>query len=247
MIELHNMDCLEYMKGLEDNAFDICVTSPPYNMNLRVNSKGDGYVSRQIVKEISTKYSGYDDNLPMAEYEDFLARVIDELLRISEITFFNIQMITGNKPALFRLMGRYADQIKEVIIWDKCRGQPAIRDGCLNSAYEFILVLGSNPITRRFPGAAFPRGTLDNIWRVPAKSSRVKGHGATFPLELCDMILGNFAGKGDKVFDPFMGTGTTAISSYYAGMDFTGCEISLDYLNSARERIERETAQVDMF
>jgi site-specific DNA-methyltransferase (adenine-specific) len=105
MIELHNCDCMEYMAGLEDNAFDICVTSPPYNMNLRVNSKGDGYCSRQIVKELSSKYNGFDDNLPMAEYEHFLIRTMAEMLRVSGLVFFNIQMITGNKPALFRFMG----------------------------------------------------------------------------------------------------------------------------------------------
>ena len=224
MIELHNIDCMEYMKGLDDNAFDICVTSPPYNMNLRVNSKGDGYCSRQIVKEISTKYAGFDDNLPMQEYEDFICGVASELLRVSKMVFFNIQMITGNKPALFKFFGRFADDIKELIIWDKTKGQPAIGEGVLNSCYELIIVLGGKPITRAFQNPSFSRGTLDNIFRIPAKKSPVNNHQASYPLALTDCILHNFSKKGDKVFDPFLGTGTTAISAHYGGFDFVGCE-----------------------
>lgn len=246
-IDLYNVDCIEYMRGVKDNAFDICVTSPPYNMNLRVNSKGDGYCSGQIVEGLSTKYDGFDDNLPMADYEKFLSDVVGELLRVSGLVFFNIQMITGNKPALFRLIGKYADFIKEVIIWDKCKSQPAIGEGVINSGFEFILVLGSNPITRAFKDPCFDRGTMENVWRLPTQASPSKDHGATFPIGLCDKIFRGFAKSGQSVFDPFMGTGTTAVSAHYSGLDFTGCEISEKYYNFARERIERETAQLSMF
>ena len=245
-VNLVNFDCVEYMRGLPDKAFGMSITSPPYNMNLRINGKGDGYCSRQIVKEISTKYDGYDDNLPMAEYEEFLFQVITELLRVSEIVFFNIQMITGNKPALFRLMGRFAEQIKEVIIWDKVRSQPAMRDGCLNSGFEFILVLGDNPISRRFEGAPMQRGTLSNLWAVSPKRSPIKGHGATFPVELCDKIISSFYRGGD-IFDPFLGSGSTGVSAAKAGIGFSGCEINPDYLEFARERIFNEAQQRDMF
>jgi len=245
-VELHNIDCMEYMKGLDDGAFDICITSPPYNMNLRVNSKGDGYCSRQIIKEISTKYKGYDDNLPMDEYEDFIVGAAEQMLRVSNLVFFNIQMITGNKPALFRFMGKFADQIKELIVWDKCKAQPAIGEGVLNSGYELIVVMGDKPIARAFQRPAFERGRLDNIWRIPARKTSNKDHGASFPLELAETITRNFGFDGAKVFDPFLGTGTTAIAAHYAGFDFVGCELDKDYFDAASERFTRETAQISM-
>ena len=62
VIELIHGDCMDYMRSLPDNAFDAVITSPPYNMNLRINQKGDGYCSRQIVKELSSKYSCFSDN-----------------------------------------------------------------------------------------------------------------------------------------------------------------------------------------
>jgi site-specific DNA-methyltransferase (adenine-specific)/modification methylase len=235
------------MRGLDDNAFDICITSPPYNMNLRVNSKGDGYCSRQIINELSTKYTGYDDNLPMEEYEEFITKTLIEIIRVSNLTFFNIQMITGNKPALFRVLGAFADQIKEIIIWDKCKSQPAICDGVLNSGYEFILVLGDKPIARAFQKPNFNRGELSNIWRLATGNSSTRKHKAAYTIKLPEFILKNFAHDDYNVFDPFLGTGTTAIAAHYANCNFVGCELDEDYFKDAQTRIERETAQIDMF
>lgn len=246
-IELLNIDCMEYMRTLPDKAFDLAITSPPYNMNLRVNAKGDGYCSRQIVKELSTKYASYEDNLPMDEYKQFLISVMRELLRVSEITFFNVQMITGNKPALFSAIGEMAEKIKELIVWDKGFCQPAIGNGVMNSCFELIIVLGGNPITRAFSNANFERGRLDNVLRVGKSTATGIDHRAAFPIQLPQAILSNFARPNCRVFDPFLGTGTTAIAAHYGGFDFVGCELDKDYFNAAKTRVERETAQLAMF
>jgi len=238
---------MEYMKSLEDNAFDLCITSPPYNMNLRVNSKGDGYISRQIVNELSSKYKSFDDNLPMVKYEQFLISSVSEMLRVSSLVFFNIQMITGNKPALFRFMGHFSDQIKELIVWDKCKAQPAIGEGVLNSGFEIIIVLGDKPITRAFQKPQFKRGTLNNIWHIPTQKSSNKTHKASFPIELATTIFNNFGFLGAKCFDPFLGTGTTAIAAHYSGFEFVGCELDADYYKAAQARFDKETAQLDIF
>jgi site-specific DNA-methyltransferase (adenine-specific) len=245
-IELLNMDCMDYMKTQGDKSFDLCITSPPYNMNLRVNSKGDGYCSRQIVKELSSKYENFHDNLPMADYEQFLYKTMDEILRVSNLVFFNIQMITGNKPALFRFMGKYADQIKELIVWDKCKAQPAIGEGVLNSGFELIIVLGDKPITRAFQSPEFKRGTMDNIFRIPSSSSSDSSHKASFPLGLAQKIVGGFANEGYRIIDPFLGTGTTAIAAHYGGFDFVGCEMDKDYYDSAVKRFDNETSQLSL-
>jgi len=89
MIELLQGDCLEVMKEIPDGSVDMVFTSPPYNMNLRIR-KGK-YCSRQIVKEISTKYENFSDNLPMEEYFEFNKKVIEECLRVSDLVFYNVQ------------------------------------------------------------------------------------------------------------------------------------------------------------
>lgn len=244
LLDLRLMDCMELMKEYPDDHFDLAVTSPPYNLNLRVNSKKNGYCSRQIVKELSTKYANFSDNLPMKEYGDFLIKAVREMNRVAKISFLNIQLVTGNKPAIFRMMGEMCDQIKEVLIWDKGHAEPAIGEGVLNSCYEYLIVFGGDPVTRSFPSANFGRGTQDNILRIPKGRSKVSNHGASFPKALPDTVMRLFAKKGDSILDPFLGTGTTAIAAHYAGMNLTACEIDPDYFKAACERIERETAQL---
>jgi len=245
-IEMLNVNCMDYMKGLPDNTFDICITSPPYNMNLRVNGKGDGYCSRQVVKEVSTKYENFADNLPMVDYQKFLSEFIRESNRICRITFLNIQQITGNKPALFSAIGENASILKETIVWDKTRSQPSIAKNVLNSQFEFIFVFGDNPITRQFTQANFNRGTESNVFRIPPTRSHDKNHRAGFPVELPSKIL-SLVGKPESiVFDPFAGTGTTGIAAMNYGCDFVGCELDESYYNSAVSRIADAKIQMPL-
>lgn len=246
-VDMINCDCMEYMSGIQDKSFDLCITSPPYNMNLRVNSAGDGYCSRQIVREISSKYENYADNMPMDDYRSFITDFIVEACRVSRLVFFNIQQITGNKPALFKALGKCAGLLKETIIWDKINCQPSIAEGVLNSQFEFIFVFGDNPIARQFRGATFDRGTESNLWRIPSVRSKDKNHRAGFPPSLVNRVLRMFSSEGDIIFDPFLGTGTTAISAHRAGCDFVGCELDEDYYKAAKERFGRETAQKALF
>ena len=195
MYSLHLGDCFEALSKLADNSIDLVFTSPPYNMNLRIR---DGkYVSRQIVKELSTKYENYPDNLPIAEYFKLVDKVVSESLRVSDMLFLNVQPLTGNKPALYKLMGKYSDKVKEMIIWDKGHGQPAIGKGVLNSQFELILVFeNSKPHSRAFSGANFDRGELSNVWRINREVQPVKGLGAAFPVKLAERVVSLFSNRG---------------------------------------------------
>ena len=112
-------------------------------MNLRIR-KGE-YCSRQIVKEISTKYNNFSDNLPIDEYFKLHSRIIDELLRTSNRIFYVIQIVTGSKRAIFKMIGKYSENLKDIIVWDKKVGQPAIGEQVMNRRTELILVFENFP------------------------------------------------------------------------------------------------------
>jgi len=244
--KIYNEDCLEGMKRMGDKSVDVVITSPPYNMNLRVS--GDKYTSRQIVKEFSTKYANFNDNLPMDEYRDFNKKVLDECLRVSSLVFYNVQILTGNKRALFELIGHYSDKLKEVIVWDKVNAQPAMREGVMNSQFEIILVLEDNrPIARRFDPSYFERGKLSNLWSIKRGKKYIDNHGATFPLELVDNILKNFTKEEETVLDPFMGSGTTAIACINTNRNYIGFELDKTYYEKSLERISNHTTQTELF
>lgn len=240
MNNLYNSDCLVTMDRLIANKVkaDLMFTSPPYNMNLRI--RNGKYCSRQIVKEFTTKYASFDDNLPMDNYFQFNKDVIDRALELSDLIFYNVQFLTGNKPALFKLIGHFHLQIKEFIIWDKVNSQPAIGEGILNSQFEVLLVLSKNSaISRKFDDANFDRGTLSNLWNIKRGKKIHKSHGATFPLELANKVIENFSKVGDVVIDPFMGTGTTGVCCKNLDRNFIGIEIDPLYYEIANNRIKK--------
>jgi len=234
--KIYNENCLQTLKRFEDNSIDIVITSPPYNMNLRI--RNGGYCSRQIVKEFSTKYEEFDDNLPIDEFYELHSNIIRELLRVSNIIFYNIQIVTGSKRAFFKIIGEYSEQLKDIIIWDKGVGQPAMSPGVLNRQSELILVFEKeNAISRKFTKYKFDRGTLGDIWNVSRGRKIDKSHGAVFPEKLVSTILENFSDEGDIVYDPFMGSGTTAVVSQKLKRKWLGSELSPNYCELIQKRI----------
>ncbi len=244
--QIFNESCLETMKRIPDDFVDVVVTSPPYNMNLRI--RNGVYCSRQIVKEISTKYEGFADNLPIDEYYKFHSEVIRELLRISNLVFYNIQIVTGSKRAFFKMIGDFSENLKEIIIWDKGNGQPAMQEQVLNRRSELILVFEKDyPISRQFRSATFKRGTLDDVWTIKRERKKgVSNHGATFPQELIETILDNFSKKNDVIYDPFLGTGTTAIVSKRMNRNYIGSEISKEYFQISKKKLKEVGQQLKL-
>jgi site-specific DNA-methyltransferase (adenine-specific) len=242
---IYEESCLETLKRMRDNSVGVVITSPPYNMNLRIN-KGR-YTSRQIVKEISTKYSEFSDNIPIDEYNAFHTKVLKELIRVSDLVFYNIQIVTGSKRSVFKMIGEFSDFLKDIIIWDKGNGQPAMQKQVLNKRSELILVFEKDyPISRQFMKRGyFQRGTLDDLWEISRERNTSNSeHGAVFPQELVKKILINFSVENDIVYDPFMGTGTTAVVASKLNRKFIGSEISRKYIEIAKGRLKNTQMEI---
>lgn len=235
LAQIHNEDCLKTMSGMADNAVDVIITSPPYNMNLRV--RNGQYCSRQVVKEFSTKYVDFPDNLPIEDFYNLHRKILVEMLRVSPLVFYNISVVTGSNRAFFKIMGDFSEYLKDIIIWDKKNAQPAMKEGVLNRRTEMVLVFSDDAMTRQFGTAHFKRGTVDDLWQIPKQTTKDKDHGAVFPEELVRRIVTNFTNKDAVVYDPFMGSGTTGAVCVAEGRRFIGSEISEKYFAAAQKRI----------
>lgn len=192
-------DCLELMRMMPADSVDNVITSPPYNFCLRIH--GDKYTRRSPKEKLHgqnvNKYiNGLSDSLSMEDYFDWQCQCIDEMLRVSrEAVFYNIQPITGNKVAVFKIIGKYADRIREIMIWDKQCTEPAMSDKVLNSEYELIIVFEKGDCKgRQFKTFNAERGTLSNVLRIG--KNRENSHRAAFPLKLPRVILQNFTVAG---------------------------------------------------
>ena len=95
--------------------------------------------------------------------------------------------------------------------------------------------------------------TDSNVWKINAgynassKDSLVHGHPAIFPEEIPQRHIFSWSNEGDLVYDPFMGSGTTAKMAHLQKRNWIGSEISAEYVALAKNRIEPYLNQLTMF
>jgi site-specific DNA-methyltransferase (adenine-specific)/modification methylase len=236
-MEINKIYCesnLDTMAKMPNNFVDYVLTSPPYNVNT----------------ERIAKYKDFKDDLTQDSYFEQQKELITELLRITKKhIFYNIQMVSGNKIALHKLIGHFANNIKEVIIWQKI-GQPAISEKVFNSAFEYIIIFSNDePNKRYFSDANFKRGTQSNIFKILNSHSNpfAKEHKAIMPLDIPRYFMINFGNENDIWYDPYMGTGTTAVAAIEERKNWIGSEISKEYYDISNKRLQPYLNQQTLF
>lgn len=157
----YNMDCMEAMRSMPDECFDLAVVDPPYGIGNKFRGGDNGKLQ---FNEICKK--GWD-KAPNSEY-------FEELQRVS-----------------------------------KNQNAKIIKD---------IYTKGENKI-----------------------------HPTQKPVALYAWIFSRYAKPGDKILDTHLGSGSSRIAAYDAGLDFVGCEIDKDYFEAQERRFAAHTAQVNLF
>ena len=248
-MEINKIYCesnLETMSRMPDNFVDLVITSPPYNIGKnRINGNFNTNIS----------YSEYEDNLSKEEYFKQTKKWIDELLRVTKYhIFWNIQEVTGNKGIIAFLMNEYKDNIKEVFIWAKTNPPPSIVDTMCGSGYEYIFCFSNdNPSSRKFNYCNFSnrsggKSICHNIIQKPVNSGKENsGHSFAFGDWLPNFFINNFSKELDLIYDPFMGTGTTAKSAHIYKRNWIGSEISKEYVDIANKRLKTYLDQQTLF
>lgn len=84
---------------------------------------------------------------------------------------------------------------------------------------------------------------ISNIWNYEIAVNYTKDkiafkHPAIFPEQLAVDHIISWSNKEDLVYDPFMGSGTTAVSAMENNRNYIGSEISSEYCKIAKQRIE---------
>jgi DNA modification methylase len=226
-------DCLDIMRDMPDNSVDLVVTSPPYNIGAN-NIETNQYAT-------SNKYNHMSDTI--TDYFAWSRTIINECLRIAKYhVFWNVMPCAANKTDVFRLIGGYSDKMKELMMWFKSNPPPPIEKGVLASSYEFVLCLSNDsPGKRKFYHADFPRGVTNSFWgKVNSGNPYCKIHSAVMPEDIPNWLISNFSFSGDIVLDPFSGTGTTSDVAKRLGRRYIGIDISPEYCEIARKRLEAE-------
>jgi len=207
--EVFNLDCLEGMKQYPDNYFDLAVVDPPYGINVDARKDhGKKRSTKSAAKSKNYEIKGWDIDVPNEEY--FI-----ELFRVSKN-----QIVWGVNyyPYSFLSGGR--------IYWDKMTAE-----GFTSGDGELAFCSLTNTI-RKFTY------TWNGMIQHNMKNKEERIHPTQKPVALYDWIFEKYAKQGQKILDTHLGSQSSRIAAYKAGLDFTGFELDIDYFNEGCKRFE---------
>ena len=256
MIEInknYNENCLDTMARMDDNFIDLTVTSPPYD-DLR-NYNGYSFDFENVAKELYrvTKKGGVvvwvvGDSHDKNGSETLTS--FKQALFFKEIGF-NVHdtMIYQKNSYPFPPVNRYYQQFEYMFVLSK--GKPNTYN---IQTQKTIWKKNTNEIatTRQKDGTIkamkYEKGKanrkMDNIWLCntgymrTTKDKYAYNHPAMFPEELCERHILSWSNEGDLVYDPFMGSGTTAKMSILNNRNWIGSEISSKYCEIIEKRLK---------
>lgn len=256
---VHNEDCLATMARMEDCFVDLVVTSPPYD-DMREYGGSDFTEFESIVRELYRvmKVGGVvvwvvGDQTKNGNESGTSFR---HALFFKEVGFNLFDtMIYAKKPRgacgsnktywqAFEYMFVFSkDGEPKTINLIKDRENKDKRDGDISNKRipngELIKV-------KRAGYEKYGRRT--NIWLYNigkghhATDEYAKEHPATFPERLARDHIISWSEKGDLIYDPFLGSGTTAKVAIQEGRNYIGSELSKDYCDLAHRRIKDATS-----
>lgn len=217
MIEIHNDDCLDKLKEIQDNSIDLIVTDPPYD----VDTKGAGvYGSVAQFKQIECMADGIKDE------------VLDELCRVMKK--INIYLFCSQKQ-LLPLINYFTDKKCNwnLLTWHKTNPIPTCNNKYLPDT-EYILFFREKGVKIQ--------GTYDTkktyfITPINAKDKELYQHPTCKPVDILKNFIINSSNENDVVLDPFMGSGSTGVACINTHRNFIGIEIDAKFYETAKTRL----------
>ena len=211
--KIYNENCLTFMKQVPDKYFDLVLTDPPFGMSFQSGRREEQH------KKIAN-----DDNL------SWLPDFTKELDRITKDDAHLYLFCSWHFIEVFKSEIQKYRRIKNILIWEKNNHGSGDLEGDYAPKYEMILFCSSGD-------KKLNDGRDPNI----IKSARTQNelHPTQKPVPLIEFLAKKSSKQGDKVFDPFMGSGTTAVACQSLGLDWCGCELDPEYVAIANKRLEK--------
>lgn len=221
------------LKKIPSESIDLIVTSPPYNLkNSSGNGMRDGRGGKWANAKLINGYKDHGDNMPHDDYVAWQRECLSEMMRTLKddgAIFYNHKWRV--QKGLIQDRHDIVDgfPVRQIIIWQR-NGGFNFNPGYFVPTYEVIYMI-TKPKFKLSKGA----NSHGDVWKI-GQSKNIE-HPAPFPVELVDRVISSTNAK--IVLDPFMGSGTTAISAKNLGRDYIGIEISQEYCEYAQKRIDQ--------
>lgn len=234
-------DTVNIMKQIPDGSVGLVITSPPYNLkNSTGNGMKDGRGGKWANAALQKGYSHHNDCMPHDKYVKWQRDCLKEMFRIIPdygAIFYNHKWRVQAGILQDRQDIVSGFPVRQIIIW-KRKGGLNFNPGYFLPTYEVIYII-AKPKFRLVEKA----NSYGDVWEFTQEMKN--DHPAAFPTSLIDRIISSTDAK--VVLDPFMGSGTTAISAINFNRNYIGIEISPEYCSMAEERIKKHLSQGKLF
>ena len=229
--KIYNMDCLDGMRLMKEQGIkvDCVITDPPYLIGYKTNSRKDK--SHKFCNVIK------NDNNPQL-IKDLIPLLYDVMKDDTPLYMFS-----GSDHIDFFLQEvKRFFTVKNIIVWDKCGHTMGDLEAQYGKGYEFIIYANK--------GRAVFNDDVKrpvDIIRVARVTGNEQIHQNQKPVDLIAKILNIHSKENDLVFDPFIGSGTTAVACHKLKRHYIGFELDKEYFDLANERLDKVKAQLNIF
>jgi len=230
-------DCIEGMNEYPNKYFDLAVCDIPYGINVGKMAYLKE-VNTTVKQKNGTRLNGnknkqaysqkdWDTKPPSQDY-------FNELVRVSKYQIiFGIEYVNWIGVGSGRI--KWNKGVPEGMSFKKYE---LAYCSCINDTIEFELL---------WAGMCQAKSLREPMTQQGNKKLNEKRiHPCHKPILLYDWILNNYAKTGDKIIDTHLGGGSSRISAYKAGLDFTGFEIDKEYFDAAEKRFQLFKSQTKM-
>ena len=271
--QLYNEDCLITMGNMDDNSIDLTLTSPPYD-DLRTYNEhvggnktefnGYSFPFENIARELFrvTKKGG----VVVWVVGDATNKGSETGTSFRQALFFKEcgfdlydTMIYQKTGTPFPQKTRYNQTFEYMFVFSK--GKPNTFNPIMKKNVTAGAVRHSrkfrNPNGEMVPGfngkPVNEYGIENNIWLIrngmnkSTKDLVAFEHPAIFPEELAAKHIITWTKKEDLVYDPFMGSGTTAKMSILLDRNWIGSELDSTYTDICNRRLQGIVKQSSLF
>ncbi len=244
--QIYNGDCLRQLKKIPDKTFDLVFADPPYNMQ----------IGEKLTRPDSSKVNGVNDKWDkfknFKHYDDFTKAWLIECKRVLKDN--GSIWVIGSYHNIFRLgyhLQNLGYWLLNDVIWRKNNPMPNFRGTRFTNAHETLIWASKNKKSKYTFNYQSLKCLNDDLqmrsdWSFPIcngkerlKKNGKKIHSTQKPEALLHRVILATTNKGDTVFDPFLGTGTTAVVSKKLGRNYYGIEKNKNYFLAAKERINK--------
>lgn len=229
---LQQGDALKLIKEIPDNSINAIITDPPYNL---VEKQGGSiHLFRQSQKDGNKTYTKKSMSYDMGFNQlNWIKLIIPKLRKGGHIIIFNDWENMGN---ISKELKKNKIKVKCLNHWQKTNPQPVEWKRRFVSGREYF-IHGIKQGKYVFNLNKIHHG--DFIMSLtPNREKKYGKHPNQKPIKLMEELIKILTNKGDTVFDPFMGSGSTGVACKNLNRKFIGIELDKEYFKIAQKRIQ---------